>query len=346
MIKPKALKKGSRIAIISPSTGLPSIFPGIYECGLKNLQELFGFEVIEYPTARMPKDVLYQHPELRAKDINDAFSDSAIDGIICTIGGYESVRILPYLDVDAILKHPKVIMGFSDATTFLSYFNTLGMVTFYGPSVMAGLAQLRHIPEAATEHIRSMLFGSTLPYHYKPYPCFAHGYKDWSIPETLGECTTFEENKGFMFLQGEEACEGQLYGGCIEVLEFLKSTRYWPDKEFWQGKILMFETSEDKPLPFQVGYMLRNYGIQGLFNKISGIIFGRPKDYTEQENKELHQIIIDIVRDEFGASHLPVIANVDFGHTEPKFILPLGVKVRIDPKNKSLSLVESPFSDR
>lgn len=73
--------------------------------------------------------------------------------------------------------------------------------------------------------------------------------------------------------------------------------------------------------------------------------FCSSKDYTEKENQELHRIIISIVRDEFGAGHLPVMANVDFGHTDPKFILPLGVKVRMDPKTKCLSLLKSPFSN-
>lgn len=146
MIKPKRLKQGSKIAIISPSNGLPYLFPGIYELGLKNLKELIGFDIVEMPTARMSPDELYKNPRLRAEDINNAFADDSIDGIIASIGGYESVRILQYLDTDRIMKNPKFIMGFSDATTFLAYMSYLGMVTFYGPSVMAGLAQLKSLP--------------------------------------------------------------------------------------------------------------------------------------------------------------------------------------------------------
>jgi len=106
LIKPKKIKPGSRIAIISPSNGLPFLFPDIYELGLKNLKEIFGFEIVEMPTARMSPDELYKNPKLRADDINQAFSDDSIDGIITSIGGYESIRILKYLDIDIIKKNP------------------------------------------------------------------------------------------------------------------------------------------------------------------------------------------------------------------------------------------------
>ena len=152
-------------------------------------------------------------------------------------------------------------MGFSDATTFLSYLNKLGMVTFYGPSVMAGFAQLKSMSQKVIEHTRDILFSDNYPYLYTPYKDWTNGYKDWSNQDTLGECTEFYTNKGWRFLQGIETVEGKLWGGCLEVLEFLKATDYWPQKDFWNDKILFFETSEDKPLPNIVGYMLRNYGV-------------------------------------------------------------------------------------
>lgn len=343
MIKPKRLRPGSRIAVISPSSGLTDLFPDIYELGLNNLEEILGFEIVEYPTARMPQDVLYKNPKLRAQDINDAFSDSSIDGIICSIGGYESVRILPYLDVESIMENPKLLMGFSDATTFLSFLNYKGMVTFYGPSVMAGLAQMKSLPYEFIEHLKYIFFNGQVPYNYKPYSKWTNGYKDWNNLDTLGECTEFFENEGWSFCQGTDAAEGKLWGGCIEVLEFLKCTGYWPDKEFFEDKILFFETSEDKPLPFQVGYMLRNYGMQGIFEKIKGVIFARPKDYSSDECEELKQTVLDILNVEFRNGDIPVVMNVDFGHTDPKIVLPLGCSVRLCPEKNEIILLESPY---
>ncbi|QUI22710.1 LD-carboxypeptidase [Vallitalea pronyensis] len=346
MIKAKPLKRGSKIAIISPSNGLPAILPDIYELGLQNLEELFGFQVVEYPTARMPSEELYHSPKQRAEDINKAFGDDTIDGIICSIGGYESVRILKYLDLDVILKHPKMIMGFSDATTFLTYLNQEGLVTFYGPAVMAGLAQLKHIDDAYKRHIEDMLIHRQVPYTYTPYTAWSHGYKDWSVMETLGQCTTFYKNEHPMaFLQQGKPgdVKGYLWGGCIEVLEFLKGTSYWPETSFFQDKILFFETSEEKPSPTNVGYMLRNYGIMGVLHQIKGILFGRPKDYSDEENKALHGIIKNILEIEFGVTDIPVMVDVDIGHTDPKWIIPLGCQIRINAIEKSITLEEHPF---
>ncbi|HET7616650.1 MAG TPA: S66 peptidase family protein [Bacillales bacterium] len=344
MIKPKRLRRGSRIAVISPSSGVPHIFPGIYELGLKKMEETFGFEIIEMPTARMSPEELYTSPRKRAEDLNACFADDGIDGIITSIGGYESVRILPYLDEDAILQNPKFIMGFSDATTFLSYLNVLGMVTFYGPAVMAGFAQIGNLPGAFDAQLKAFFFSEDFPYEYLPFERWTNGYKDWAVEETLGQCDTFHDNtEGWTFLQGSRAVEGELWGGCIEVLEFLKGTRYWPDPSFWEGKMLFFETSEEKPSPQAVGYMLRNYGMQGIFRKVDGVLFGRPKDYTDEEKAELHEVVQSVVREEFGESELPIAMNLDFGHTDPKWILPFGGKVRLSPREKAFQLLESPF---
>jgi muramoyltetrapeptide carboxypeptidase LdcA involved in peptidoglycan recycling len=346
MKKPRQLGPGSKIAVISPSSGLPSLFPEIYELGLKNLKEVLGFEIVEFPTARMTREELYKNPKLRAEDINRAFEDESIDGIIASIGGYESVRILKYLDTEKILNNPKLIMGFSDATTFLSYLNSLGMVTFYGPSVMAGFAQLKSLPKEFAQHLNAFLFKGKNTYEYKSYHQWTNGYKDWKNMNTLGECTEFYPNeKGWNFLQGKGITRGKLWGGCIEVLEFLKATDYWPDKEFWNDRILCFETSEEKPLPDNVGYMLRNYGVQGIFEKVKGVIFGRPKDYTPEEVEELSNIVLRIISDEFGVTDIPVIMNFDFGHTDPKVILPLGCTVEIDSDEKKVTLLENPFMD-
>lgn len=343
MIKPKKLHKGSKIAIISPSNGLPYLFPDIYELGLKNLQQVMGFKIVEMQTARMSPKELYNNPKLRAQDINRAFADDTIDGIITSIGGNESVRILKYLDTDIITNNAKFIMGFSDATTFLSYLNSLGMVTFYGPSVMAGFAQINHLTLSFTEHIKDIVFNKKIPYKYNFYKEWTNGYKDWTDKNTLGQCTEFINNEGFDILQTGKSVQGRLWGGCMEVLEFLKSTVYWPNENFWDDRILFFETSEDKPSPTQVEHMLRNYGTQGILNRVKAVIFGRPKDYSLEEKEEVNEVILRVIRDEFDNKELPIIVNMDFGHTDPKIILPMGCLVSINPITKELILMESPF---
>ena len=343
MKKVKRLKRGSRIAVLSPSSGAAQMFPHIFDMGLENLKRHLGSEIVEMPTSRKSPDWLYKNPKARAEDINAAFADETIDGIICSIGGYESVRILEHLDTESILARPKFFMGFSDSTTFLSYLNSLGMVTFYGPSVMAGFAQWEHQPEAFQKHVTDFLLTGEIPYEYPPYGKWTDGYANWTRPELAGFCLPFENNeKGFNFVQGERA-EGTLWGGCIEVLEGLKGTRYWPGEDFWNGKILFLESSDKKPSPMEFGVMLRNYGTQGILHKVNGLFIGRPDNYSPCEKRELEKVVLDIVDFELGLTDLPVVMEMDFGHTDPKWILPMGVRVEARKEPKGMKLLESPW---
>lgn len=343
IIKPQKLTEGSTIAVISPSWGGPSVCPDIYKKGLQNLREIFGFTIKEYPTARMSNDELHKNPELRAEDINNAFADREVDAVFASIGGSDSIRILKYLDVDLILENPKIIMGFSDSVTFLSYLNQKGLVTFQGPSVMAGWAQMHNF-DFLKSYYKSILMTNPPNREILSFPLWSSGYPDWNNIETIGQVQNLKKNpEGFRWLQGKRKVTGEIWGGCLEVIDWLKGTQYWPDSAFWKNKIYMIETSEEKPSPEEVGFSLRNLGVQGIFDQISGLIIGRPKDYTEDEKKQLYKTVVSIVAEEFGNSELPIVADMDFGHTDPNMIIPMGIKTEIDPAMKKISIIESIF---
>lgn len=344
-VKPARLKRGDTVAVVSLSWGGPSVFPHIFDEGLRVLKEDFGLKIKEYPTARMDADKLYKNPELRADDINKAFADKEVKAIISSIGGNDSVRILKYLDKKVIRENPKIIMGYSDASTYLSYINQLGLVTFQGPAVMAGFSQTEKLPKEFSEHVKKILFTNFDEYKYKPYKTYHEGYPEWANEENTGGLKETKENDGWHWLQGDSVTKGELFGGNIEVFEFFKGTDFYPKPSFWEGKILFFETSEEKPPVRNVKYMLRNYGVQGVFEKIEGLLFGRARDYSDEEKKELDETLVSIVRDEFGVSKLPIISNMDFGHTDPQFILPLGIEAKIDCNAKTFKLLESPTSE-
>src|SRR3989344_4296807 len=105
--KPTKLKQGDTVAIVSPSWGGPSVFPHVYENGLKILTE-WGLKIKEFPTARMDSTFLRENPQVRAKDINDAFADPEVKAIFASIGGNDSVRTVPFLDKDIIYRNPKI----------------------------------------------------------------------------------------------------------------------------------------------------------------------------------------------------------------------------------------------
>ena len=340
--KPARLKQGDTVAIVSPSWGGPAVFPHVYDNGLDILRE-WGLRIREYPTARADAEFLRNNPQVRARDINEAFSDSEAKAIIASIGGDDSVRILPFLDKQVIAKNPKILMGYSDTTTLHAYCNQQGLVTFYGPSVMAGFSQMKALPARFTSHVREILFESGHSYEYEPYPKYCDGYPDWAAKENVGKVNKLKAHNGWRWLQGNGVARGELFGGCMEVLEMMKATDFWPHRGFWDGKILFLETSEEKPGIHTVDHALRNYGMQGVFNEINGLIFGRARDYSDEEKCQLEEKLVSVVAKEFGRPDLPLVANVDFGHTDPQFVLPLGIRAEIDCVNKKFTLIEPWF---
>lgn len=338
MIKPPRPRAGAVAAVLSPSWGGPAAYPPVFEAGLNVLRQRFGFQIREYPTTRRDAAFLDTHPEERARDFNAAFADPGVDLIVSAIGGSDAIRLLPLLDLDLIRAHPKPVLGYSDATAYLTWLNLNGLVTYYANAVMSGFAQLDSFPEAVSWH--QTLFTGGVPV-LEPFPTWTHGPRDWAT--NASEVSERFPNPGFTWLQGAAPSRGRLWGGCFEVLEMLKGTRYWPGPEFWSGRVLFLETSEEKPLPRQVTYWLRNYGAMGVFDRLSALWIGRAKDYTAAENAELRRVVRGVVAEEWGARALPVVLDLDFGHTDPRWALPLGVEVLTDPVARRLAFLETPF---
>ncbi|MFD2178323.1 S66 family peptidase [Veronia pacifica] len=347
MIKPKALQRGDAIAVICPSWGGATAFPHIYQSGINNLREL-GFKVVEFPTTKMSQEEVYNSPQARADDINRAFADPEIKAIVATIGGSDSVRILKYLDTDVIKKNPKIVMGYSDFTTVAIYLNKLGLVTFLGPSVMAGFSQFHNFSSQYQQYVADVLAGHNIIRPWPVFPAYSDGYggyPDWGDEANTGKLNPLQENIGPRFLQGSGKVKGKLFGGNLEVLEMTKGTPFWPSPDFWQGRVLAIETSEEKPSVDYVRYCLRNYGAMGALENVSGLLFGRAAGYSDEEKRSLEETILSVVRDEFGLYDLAIICNLDFGHTDPQLILALGAEIEIDCDNECIRQTESPFSE-
>ncbi|MFT4326267.1 MAG: S66 family peptidase [Candidatus Woesearchaeota archaeon] len=309
------LKEGDTIGVISQSFCGPEIFPHIYEKGLDNLKQM-GFTIKEFPFTR----VQGTHKE-RAKDLMDAFLDPDVAAIICSIGGDDCTFLLEHLDLDLLAQHKKPIMGYSDPTALFAVFSRKGVPCYYGPSIMAGFSHMHLYPEWLS-YTKKYVRGETLP--FTPFAEYNESYVDWSTG--VVDITERKKNEGFIFLHDGTAT-GKLFGGCIDVLEFIKGTKYWPEPEFFDDKILFFETSEDKPPVQQVKCFLRNYGFMGVLQRVKGILFGRARDYTDEEKKELGEMVLKVLK-ECNVS-IPVVMNVDFGHTNPQLILQYGETVTI-----------------
>jgi muramoyltetrapeptide carboxypeptidase LdcA involved in peptidoglycan recycling len=144
-------------------------------------------------------------------------------------------------------------------------------------------------------------------------------------------------------LQGEKRVEGHLLGGCIEVLEMLKGTVWWSKPELFQNAVLYLETSEEVPSVSTVEYWFRNYASQGILETIVGLLWARPAGYSAELKEALHQVIRKVLA-EVGRTDLPVVANMDIGHTTPMMVLPNGCKIAVDAEKKTIELLEAGVS--
>lgn len=337
VIRPRRLRPGDRVAVVAPSQSLAAVYPKVYAAGLATLRETFGLDVVEFPSTTFDPEYSYRHPELRAADLDAAFADESIAGIFSLIGGTDSIRLLPHLDVDLAVRHPKVLIGYSDTATLLTAYARAGMVTFNGPAVMAGFAQLVNFPQLE-QHVRDVLFEPADTLRYSPYPQWVDRYPNWHR-QPGHEIGPSYPHDGWRWLQGSGTVSGRLFGGCSDVLQLLKGTAFWPEPEFFAGRILFLETSEDKPPVSFTENWLRSFGVGGGLDKLAGLLIGRPRDYTPAESRELDAVVVQVIA-EFGRDDLPVVSNLDFGHTDPQWILPNNVLFEIDVAGAALRLLE------
>lgn len=343
MIKPKALQTGSRIATISNSWGGPGTFPNRYEIGKRQLEETYGVTVVEMPHTLAEPDWIYRNPQARADDMMAAFSDSSIDGVIATIGGDDSIRLLPHVDLEVIRANPKVFCGYSDTTVSHLMCYQAGLTSFYGPSIMAGFGENTGMHRYTREAFQRAVFQTealgTLPENKDGWTV---EHLDWGNPELQTKVRSLSPCTGWNYLQGKGTHRGHLLGGCVEVLEMLKGTSLWPTPAQWRGAILFLETSEEGMPASALTYILRNYAATGILKNLSGLLIGRPGGQLDPATfKDYDAAILQVVRLEEGLSSLPVVSTMDFGHTDPMLTLPYGIQAEIDCDQRTVSILES-----
>mgnify|MGYP001165959872 CR=1 FL=1 len=343
MLKPHKLNPGDRVAAISLSWGGAGAIPHRYEAGKRQLQEVFGVDVVETRHALCDPEWLRRHPEARADDLMEAFTDPTIKGIFSIIGGDDSIRLLRHYDLDIIRANLKVFLGYSDSTVTHLACLKAGLVSFYGPAIMAGFAENGGMFPYMIDAVRNTLFSAE---PVGVIPPNRDGWTverlDWNVPENQSRPRERQRATGWRWLQGEGVHEGALIGGCLEVLEWLRGTDVWPDAPTWQDAILFLETSEEAPTPEDVARALRVYAAMGILQRLSAILFGRPGGGLPVDQFSAYDdAILSVVVEEEGLTTLPIITNMDFGHTDPMFVLPLGVRARVDCAQQEFTIVEA-----
>ena len=352
MVKPNMLKIGDKVAIVSLSSGMlgEDFCSHNVEFGIQRLKE-FGLEPVFMKNTLKGIDYLKNHPDKRAEDLKQAFLDPSIKGIICAIGGDDTYRLMPYLmdDADfvkAVQCSPKLFTGFSDTTVNHFMFYRLGMQTFYGPSFICDLGEISDNMLPYTQSAFQKYFEDTATWKIEPSDIWYEERTDFSSAAIGTERISHKEKHGYELLQGSDIFEGELLGGCLDsIYDMLTSTRYadeceicqkynlFPSKEEWRGKIMFLETSEERPTPDMLRKELQIIQNTGAFDVINGMIVGKPQD--EQYYEEYKTAYKDVL----GSRNLPILYNINFGHSTPRTALPYGAKVRADAKNQVIEFI-------
>lgn len=351
-IKPKALKPGDTIASISLSSGLAGLIPNRYQQGVKQIEESFGIKVVPTPHALCSLEEIYQHPDWRLSDLMWAFENKDIKGIITNIGGDDAIRMLPLMTekhFETIHNNSKIFLGLSDTTVNHMMCFKAGLTSFYSAALMFGYAENGGIPEIMVENTKKTLF-STDPVGILPESSeFMVEYIGWDV-ENAPKRERIPSTP-WRYIQGDKTVSGPLVGGCTDdLMTMIIGTSLWPEPDAFNDAILFLENSEEQPSADCLLYWLRNLGAQGILERISGLLFGRPGNgafHTKEEEQRwlanyvaFDAAILKALK-EFGRTDLPVVTNMDFGHTVPQLILPYGIKAEINPNRKTVSLLEN-----
>ncbi|WP_406489316.1 S66 peptidase family protein [Streptomyces phaeochromogenes] len=326
---------GDRVAVISPSAGLPGILPLPYELGLERLRTEYGLEPVEYPATRR----MGSTPRERADDIHAAFADPDVKAVMASIGGDDQITVLPLLDRELIRANPKPFFGYSDNTNLLAHLWNTGIVGYHGASVMGELGRPGAMDPLTAESVQAALFTSG-EYELRPAERWRDVDRDWADPATFESEPETRPGTGWTWVNADRVVEGRSWGGCLEILAgLLMADREIPrDLSVHDGGVLFLETSEELPSSEEVFRVLRNMGERGLLQRFSALLMGRAKTWSferpnsPQEGARYAAEQREAVLRAMGAyaPDTTIVLDVDLGHTDPQIVIPYGGVIRVD----------------
>ncbi len=344
---PPKLRPGDRVAVLSPSFAAPGAFPAVHELALRRLREELQLEPVEYPTTRQ----LGAPAQARAADLMAAFTDTGIGAVLASIGGDDQLTVLPYLDAEMLAAHPKAFCGYSDNTNLLNYRWNLGLAGYYGGSTMVHLGGRAGGPHPVSlTSLRAALFsGADLA--LSPAERFGEDEADWDRPETLVREGPTRPGGDWTWHQPGQVVTGPTWGGDLEILQWnLAAGRWIRPAGDYAGCVLLLETDEERPGPETVFRMLRNMGERGLLAQFPAVLFGRakaavfgvPAEAGERDRYRAEQRAAVLRAFAVYNPGAMVVFDVDFGHTDPQWVLPYGGAVTVDGPARTITAHYAP----
>ena len=303
MLKPRKLKPGDKIAVVSPASAFAR---EEFDKGIAEIRRL-GFEpVFEESVFAQHGGYLSGEAHVRAEAFLNAWRDPSVRALIAVRGGFGSVHLLPFLEQADLRQTPKAFVGYSDLTTMLTYLTgTCGIVSFHGPMLD------RRLGRGIDAYDRDSFMGAL------------------TRSEPLGELTAPHLET---FCKGEAA--GPLMGGTLVQLIASLGTPYAFNPP--QGHVLFLEDVGERP--FRLDRMLTQLRLAGVLARASAILLGEFVDCDEPGGTLAANAVLASLLKDF---HGPVVSGFPSGHTRrPLVTLPFGVRARVVADGKPRVIIE------
>jgi len=314
LIKPRVLRPGDVVGIISPSTQVTD--PDRQQLALKTV-EYFGLK------AKWAKNVKAQHARTvatvaeRLDDLHAMFQDPEVKGVVCIRGGYGSGQLLAGIDYDLIRRNPKIFLGYSDITAMhLAIHKMTGLVTFHGPVLLSEFTPYTE------DCFRRALF-QTAPLGDLTNPPSGNRLRPAHNLRTIHPGTA----------------RGRLIGGNLTLVTSLMGTPYEIET-----RERIFFTEDVGEEPYRIDRMLTQMLLAGKLQKAAGIVFGEcldcgPSDYKPSFAWDM--TFGEVLDDRFRSVQAPVLSGLTIGHTNDQLTLPLGVMATLNANKGVLTVEES-----
>lgn len=307
---PERLKKGDLLRVLSPSSSLARVGGMAENLIAKKRLEALGFQVSF--SKNILEDDLFQSASIksRVEDFHEAFLDEKVKGILATIGGFSSNELLPYLDFELIKAHPKIICGYSDTTAILNaIYAKTGLVTYYGPSYSSfKMTELQDYQSSAFEK-------AVTKDNFILEPSAFYSSDEWFLPTKKRNLIP---NTWKIYQAG--TAEGRGICGNLNTYGLLQGTPYQVQVK---RPVLFVESAEgDSYLDFARDLA----SILQVYPDAAALLIGRfPKEVAMTEER-----LLFILDKHPRLKTIPVMYDLNFGHTQPIFTFPIGSLITVD----------------
>jgi len=325
VIVPKKLSAGGHVRVIAPAQSLAIISEDVRRIAARRFESL-GLRVSFGTNAEEINEFGSSSVSARVADLHEAFADPTVTAVFSAIGGFTSNQMLRYIDWDLIRANPKLFCGYSDVTVLNNALLTKANLMSYSGLHYSSFGQ-RLFFDYTFEYFKRCLMGMG---PFQVWPSESWSDDKWYLDQNARDLI---RNRGWVTINDGEAT-GRIVGGNLESLNLLQGTEYFPDLT---DTILFLEDDlESQPQHFDRD--LQSLMQQPNFEGVRGMVIGR---FQKNSNMTVDKLT-HILQAKPELSRIPIIINVDYGHTDPKIVIPIGGIARIvaDDEVRSIEIVE------